>query len=78
MRYSRFEGWARFMKLPMVVFTLVLGLILLVIAVPFGLVQLDIVAARRLRVIPSIITIIIGLAFLGLGVAQVRKRRSNK
>jgi hypothetical protein len=65
------------MKLPIAVFTCAIGLILLIIAVPFGLVQLDLMAAKRLRLVPSVIAAIMGLAFLWAAVGRLRSKRSG-
>lgn len=77
MRYN-VTAAGQVMKLPIVIFTFALAMILLVIAIPFGLVQLDIMAAKHLRLVPSVITIILGLAFLATAIAQLRRKRRDQ
>lgn len=66
------------MRLPANIVLMTIGLTLLVIAIPYGLVQLDVLAARHLRIIPSVITAMLGVAFIVAAIVWMKARKEKR
>lgn len=63
------------MRLPAHIFGLIIAAVLLIIAIPYGLVQLDLLAAGRLRLVPSAIAVAIAVAFIAAVLTSRRRRK---
>ena len=72
-RQKRYAVSEYAMRFPMHIFGLMIAAILLVIAVPYLLVEVDVLPAASLRIVPSLIAIVVATAFVA-AVLSMRKR----
>jgi hypothetical protein len=66
------------MELPIKIVSFAVGLILITIGTPTLLVKLDLMDASWLRPVPSVIAIILGLAFVWAAVSYAKAKGERK